>query len=407
MKRLLRAPRSHLTYSALLLVLAAWFVAAAAPAIGRPGIGFGLFAAAFFVLQSTAARLSGGDPLSNDEAVAVAAMMMLPPTQAALAAALGGGAGRLALAVRGSRPGASVTEVLRRFLVVCLFARAFHVRVPLSSILQWQQLATALALGAAFVVVDYATYCLEYSLRRNLPLGTTFISLIHLAGGLALGQVCLGVAIAVLSTSTGYMGLFLLMGLVLVLRQSFVLYLRIRSAYRDTIAALARAAEMQDPDDQGHSERVALIAVATARELGLRGRRLEQVNYAALLHDVGKIGLAHRAPPWRHAVRGAEIVGSVSFLASTAPAIRYHHGASGEAAPTRMPLDALIIGLADQVDRLSTAGACAAVVTKALDGLEDEYGPDVCRAAARVVARRDFAARLFARGTTRVESASA
>jgi putative nucleotidyltransferase with HDIG domain len=65
----------------------------------------------------------------------------------------------------------------------------------------------------------------------------------------------------------------------------------LRRAHRDTIAALSRSMEMKDVYTGGHTERVAAIAVALARELGYRNDELEAIEIGALLHDIGKIGV--------------------------------------------------------------------------------------------------------------------
>jgi putative nucleotidyltransferase with HDIG domain len=67
--------------------------------------------------------------------------------------------------------------------------------------------------------------------------------------------------------------------------------LSLRRAHRDTIAALSRSMEMKDIYTGGHTERVAAIAVALARELGYRNDELEAIEIGALLHDIGKIGV--------------------------------------------------------------------------------------------------------------------
>jgi putative nucleotidyltransferase with HDIG domain len=67
--------------------------------------------------------------------------------------------------------------------------------------------------------------------------------------------------------------------------------LQLRRAHRDTIAALSRSMEAKDVYTGGHTERVATLAVALARELGYRNGELEAIEIGALLHDIGKIGI--------------------------------------------------------------------------------------------------------------------
>jgi putative nucleotidyltransferase with HDIG domain len=67
---------------------------------------------------------------------------------------------------------------------------------------------------------------------------------------------------------------------------------RLRRAHRDTIAALSRSMEAKDLYTGGHTGRVAAVAVALAKQLGYGGEELEAIEIGALLHDIGKIGIA-------------------------------------------------------------------------------------------------------------------
>jgi putative two-component system response regulator len=66
---------------------------------------------------------------------------------------------------------------------------------------------------------------------------------------------------------------------------------RIRSAFFDAITALAHALEAKDKYTSGHSQRVAETSTAIARQLGMPDERLEKIQTAALVHDLGKIGV--------------------------------------------------------------------------------------------------------------------
>jgi HAMP domain-containing protein len=100
-----------------------------------------------------------------------------------------------------------------------------------------------------------------------------------------------------------------------------------RELFLATIKSLAAAIDAKDPYTSGHSERVALFSVAIARELGLDEKTIERVQIAALLHDVGKIGIedavlrkpsrlteAEYATIKRHPAMGAIIMGPIRQL---------------------------------------------------------------------------------------------
>jgi diguanylate cyclase (GGDEF)-like protein/putative nucleotidyltransferase with HDIG domain len=124
----------------------------------------------------------------------------------------------------------------------------------------------------------------------------------------------------------------------------------------DTIAGLAEALLERDRPTGEHSERVAELAVEVARGLGLDEREAERVRGAALLHDIGKVGIPddilHKGsdltePEWRtmreHPGIGERIVRSIPGLGPVARIIRHEHerwdgtgypdGLSGEEIP--------------------------------------------------------------------------
>jgi putative nucleotidyltransferase with HDIG domain len=157
--------------------------------------------------------------------------------------------------------------------------------------------------------------------------------------------------------------------------------------YLETIRSLASAIDAKDPYTRGHAERVARLAVEIGRELGLSADDLAALEYAGILHDVGKIGIPDRilskaeglTPDEMALVRdhpriGAEIVGGVEFLASAVPAIRSHHERwDGAGYPERLagdaiPLTARIVAAADTWD------ACTSdrPYQRALDAAEAE-----------------------------------
>ncbi len=141
----------------------------------------------------------------------------------------------------------------------------------------------------------------------------------------------------------------------------------------DSIRALAAAIDAKNPYTSGHSERVSQYAVAIARQCGIEGSELQKVEIAALLHDVGKIGIddailtkpeALTDPEFAqmrvHTVKGAAIVSPIKRLREMLPGIRSHHeNWSGGGYPDglvgeQIPLVARIIAAADVFDAMTT-----------------------------------------------------
>ena len=112
---------------------------------------------------------------------------------------------------------------------------------------------------------------------------------------------------------------------------------QIEGLLADAIRALATAIETRDDYTGGHVERVARYAAATGRELGLRREDLRALWVAALLHDVGKIGVSDAilrkpgaltddeyAEMKRHPEIGALVMERSSFLRPGLPGVLHH-----------------------------------------------------------------------------------
>ncbi|MFP6622230.1 MAG: HD domain-containing phosphohydrolase [Myxococcota bacterium] len=121
-------------------------------------------------------------------------------------------------------------------------------------------------------------------------------------------------------------------------RQLAAKHQELRTAYIQTIRALAEAIDAKDAYTRGHSERVAVYASQLAREMELPKETIERVYFSGLLHDVGKIGVpdAIITKPDRlteeeylemqkHPEIGAKILEPVEFLRHVVPCVRHHH----------------------------------------------------------------------------------
>jgi hypothetical protein len=176
-----------------------------------------------------------------------------------------------------------------------------------------------LLLAAAFYfAMDMAVTQVGASLRLGTPFVPLLFGNMRLQGWMGTAQVTTAVlAVRTYGTMDAF-GLAIVVGLLLVMRQSFSLLIDVRQAYRSTIEALARAIEAQDPKRRGHAERVATLATEVGRLLGRHGKELEALTYAALFHDVGRLDAEDAAG----AKGGSEVLAAVGFLASSVPILR-------------------------------------------------------------------------------------
>lgn len=178
---------------------------------------------------------------------------------------------------------------------------------------------------------------------------------------------------ALVYTSIGVWGIILFFFPLFLARRSFELYTKMRKMYLETIRALAAAIDAKDPYTKGHSERVAQLSVVLAQDLHLSDRDIENIEYTALLHDIGKIGIDDRIlgkssklsneefkKIKEHPIVGANIIEPVDFLKNSYEAIYHHHERyNGGGYPDGLkakdiPLCARIIAVADAYDAMGS-----------------------------------------------------
>ena len=146
-----------------------------------------------------------------------------------------------------------------------------------------------------------------------------------------------------------------------------------RELFIGSIRMLAAAIDEKDPYTRGHSGRVAKYSTIIAQEMQLSPEALDKLKIAALLHDVGKIGVDDRVlkkpgslTPEEfeimktHTTKGANIMRPVSQLKEMLPGIELHHEhMDGRGYPygltgPQIPQMARIIGVADTLDAMTT-----------------------------------------------------
>jgi putative nucleotidyltransferase with HDIG domain len=112
----------------------------------------------------------------------------------------------------------------------------------------------------------------------------------------------------------------------------------LEGAYRSTLQALTAALETRDSETHGHSERVVTYSLRLGREYGLNSEEMKSLEFGALLHDIGKIGVPDsilRKPAklteeeWvlmrEHPQHGQQILRGIEFLQGAARVVAQHH----------------------------------------------------------------------------------
>jgi putative nucleotidyltransferase with HDIG domain len=189
-----------------------------------------------------------------------------------------------------------------------------------------------------------------------------------------LSFIALGTLVAVVYLSAGPVGLVLFGIPFLVARHSFQLYVEIRNDLKDFVRALSEVLEEVDPYTRQHSVRVSQYAIRLARGLKLSEREVDEIEYAALVHDLGKIGPHHQHILQKpgslsheeqrtlrgHPAAGAEIVQKVRALRRSAEIVRSHHERpDGHGYPFGLmsedvPIGARILNVADAFDAMTS-----------------------------------------------------
>ena len=141
----------------------------------------------------------------------------------------------------------------------------------------------------------------------------------------------------------------------------------------NSIMAIAKTIEAKDTYTSGHSDRVAMCSVEIAKRLGWAEERVKDLNYMALMHDIGKIGvpdeILNKPMPlqddeWailkKHSTVGGEILKNIRAINNLYYGALYHHerydgkgypsGLAGEA----IPIEARIIAIADTYDAMTS-----------------------------------------------------
>jgi len=148
---------------------------------------------------------------------------------------------------------------------------------------------------------------------------------------------------------------------------------KIRASFLSAITALAYALEAKDKYTSGHSQRVAEISVAIAKEMGLSQHSTERIRQAGLIHDIGKIGVRESVlnkPDHltdeefqhvkEHCEMGEHILAPIVEDEEILKVVRHHHERyDGTGYPNRLsgeqiPLGARILAVADTYDAMTS-----------------------------------------------------
>ena len=148
---------------------------------------------------------------------------------------------------------------------------------------------------------------------------------------------------------------------------------RSTDTFAQSLWGLVRAIEARDPFTRHHSRNVTRLSVGLARAMGIEAGLIDTIRRAAMIHDIGMIGVpdsiltkpgeldeTERQVIEQHPRIGVHIIQGMRFLEREVPMVRHHHerfdgtGYPGSLAGQRIPQGARIIALADALDAMTS-----------------------------------------------------
>jgi len=224
----------------------------------------------------------------------------------------------------------------------------------------------------SYIVINYFLFMILFSFLQNDPIKNQIKRNLWVIRNF-IAVAPLGIFMAIAYKSFGWFALLLFYGPLLLARYSFKLYLDMRNVYFETIKALSNAVDAKDPYTNGHSHRVAHYSEKIANKMGLSQKSIDIIKTAAILHDIGKIGIddhilnkpgnltpTELAVVQQHPIIGAKILQDVDFLREVTKIIKHHHERyDGTGYPDglkggEIPIEAAILAVADAFDSMTS-----------------------------------------------------
>ena len=330
----------------------------------------------FLICDSTAASLvSRQTKWSPSSAATLAAVVLLGPAAAALVGAVSLLSIKRQLKLAGRVFNGAMTALSGLLAGETYVALHGPVGVPVAKDFPWIIIAPFAAAAAVHVLANQGLIWGFYRLNqgRRMLRSEGLESSLPLLLVSDLGYAALGLIIASLWAIMGAFAAALVLVLLFVARWAMGQFAEQQRAYSATMKALCQAVETKDYYTRGHGDRVSLGAGMIARQIGMGVDRTEAIEFAGMLHDVGKLGVPTQvlqktgpltedeyAAIQLHPMRGLEIVREIGFLNEALAGIMHHHERiDGRGYPMgfaghEIPEFARIIAVADAFDSMTS-----------------------------------------------------
>lgn len=225
---------------------------------------------------------------------------------------------------------------------------------------------------AGYVFFNLMIYAKLFSILQNKPFWPVVNEQLWCIQNFA-AIAPIGILMLFSYTTYGWFFASLIFGPLLLARYSFSMYVDMKKMYFETIRTLSNALDAKDEYTNGHSHRVAEYSVMIAESMLLSPKEVETIKTAALLHDIGKIGIKDEVlnkpgkldfkefyEVQQHPEIGANILKDVAALQKVSAIIRYHHerydgnGYPDSISGDELPIESAIIAVADAYDAMTS-----------------------------------------------------
>ncbi len=225
---------------------------------------------------------------------------------------------------------------------------------------------------AGYAIVHLVIYSKLFAILQNKPFKTMVNEQMWYFRNFA-AIAPIGILMLFSYRTYGWFFASLIFGPLLLARYSFSMYVDTKNMYFETIRTLSNALDAKDEYTNGHSHRVAEYSVMIAEQMQLSPKEVETIKSAALLHDIGKIGIKDEVlnkpgkldfkefyEVQQHPEIGANILKDVSALKKVSSIVRYHHerfdgnGYPDSISGDELPIESAIIAVADAYDAMTS-----------------------------------------------------
>ncbi|UJH71519.1 HD-GYP domain-containing protein [Ornithinimicrobium sp. INDO-MA30-4] len=418
--------RQGVMWAASLLITALLFWEPPMPPGAEAGIWFIILLTVVAIAwgDSRAVVLDGGRvmaPISLTAAIALSMMATLPGTEMigmsggfiVLVVGVGTAVGALSR-WHGDQRAITMAELAMRLLITALVAGA--VRLPIDSgpsLLtrefewaerEWLLAVSLMGVAGLAVAVQTLLWSWERSAREHVRYGVALVDELRAIGPLVGGVVTSAVMVVLVARVIGPIALPIFLVPLILLAEATRRQTAVGEANTQTVRALSKLTDQGGFTPMGHAGRVALLSVSVGRELNLGEPQLRDVEYAALLHDLGQVSLARPIPGGatihvsavdqrRMAANGARV------LARTAELSKLSSIVAQQATPYwrmeelgTLPIGSRIVRVVNGYEDLTGEFAGRAQIVKALSRLRlsvgYDYDPVVFAAMVKVLRRR-------------------